>query len=82
VGRLGSGTGYFVAGSLLLAFGLFAALAATGGGGGSAIGVATFCVPLGAGLLAVGFWVSLFGKLEQRLIDLQSTFQNQPGDKK
>jgi hypothetical protein len=73
--RIGTGTGYFVAGSVLLALGMFAALAASGGGGPSAVGVATFCLPLAAGLIAVGFWVSLFGKLERRLIDLQGALQ-------
>jgi hypothetical protein len=55
-------------GVISLAIGGLAAM----GGGLADIGTASFFTTMGAGLIAVGFWVSLFGKLELRLIDIQT----------
>jgi hypothetical protein len=68
--RTGSGTGWFIAGMAILGFGIFAALAASGGSP-SASAFAALCVPLGAALMAVGFCLRIAHLIELRLIDIQ-----------
>ena len=62
--RIGTGVGFFVAGAVFLGIGAFAGL-----GGQAAF--ATMCAILGGSLIAVGFWVRLFGMVERRLIDIE-----------
>jgi hypothetical protein len=76
--RIGTGAGWFIAGLLLLALGIFAALAGANGQEPSAVAVASFCLPVAALLIAIGFWVRLFGLLELRLIDLQRVLTGNP----
>jgi hypothetical protein len=69
--RIGSGIALFLIGGLLLALAAFALLAGAGGSeGASAVG-GTFVV-VGSAVIAVAFWVNLFGKIEARLIDIQT----------
>jgi hypothetical protein len=72
--RIGRGTGYFVAGVILLFIGIFAALAASGGSS-EAAPFAEIALTLAAGLIVVGFWVRLFGLLELRLIDMETALK-------
>ncbi|HWF00027.1 MAG TPA: hypothetical protein VG248_09550 [Caulobacteraceae bacterium] len=74
--RIGGGGGYIAAGILVLAFAALAALAAAGGGTGAAA-VAGLGLAVAAGLLAIGFWVRLFGRIEARLIDIQVALLSQ-----
>jgi hypothetical protein len=68
--RIGTGGAYFIIGGVFIALGVFAALAASGGAeGAGAFGSLAFT--LGGGLVFIGFWISLFSKLEARLIDIQ-----------
>jgi hypothetical protein len=77
--RIGSATGYFSVGAALLAFGLFAAIAAAAAGGGSgAAGAAALCFTFASLLIAIGFWVRLFGLIERRLIDVQRAILTDP----
>jgi len=69
--RIGTGVGYFIGGLVALLPGLFAAAAAAAGADSTARATATLLLPLAFGLFAVGFWVSLFGRLERRLMDIQ-----------
>lgn len=71
--RIGGSGGYFIFGVLCLALGgLFSF-----GGGLVGIGAASFFTSLGGLLVAVGFWVNLFGKIEARLIDIQEHLREQ-----
>lgn len=67
--RIGSGVGYFIFGTIAFLIGGLASF----GGGLSGLGAANFFTTLGVGLVAVGFWIRLFGLLELRLIDVQKT---------
>lgn len=70
--RIGNGVALFVIGGLFLALGLFAAAAGAGGSdGASAIGAGA--ITLGGAIIAIGFWVNLFSKIEKRLIDIQQS---------
>jgi hypothetical protein len=64
--RIGGSAGYYIFGIIALIFGFGFSL-----GGLSMMGTASFFTTIGAVLIAVGFWVSLFGKIEQRLIDVE-----------
>jgi hypothetical protein len=75
--RIGGGIGYIVGGMLCLALAAFAAFAASGGAGGAAGAAAAFSA-LGLGLVAIGFWIRLFGLLERRLIDIQLVLLSAP----
>ena len=68
--RIGSGQGYFLLGGFLILAGLVALLAGVGSGEG-ATALGELAVGLGSGAIAIGFWVSLFGKIERRLIDIE-----------
>ena len=72
--RIGKATGYFVFGLLLLAFGLFAALAAAGGAR-DAEAFADFALLIAGVLIAIGFWIRLFGLIELRLIDIETAIK-------
>lgn len=65
--RIGNSTGYFAFGIVFTCLGALFAM----GGGLQFMAVASLFTTLGAGLVAIGFWVSLFGKIEQRLMDLE-----------
>jgi hypothetical protein len=65
--RIGSPIGYFIFGIIALVIGAILAI----GDGLAAMGTANFITTLGAVLVAVGFWISLFGKIEQRLMDVE-----------
>lgn len=75
--RIGTGIPYFILGGLFFVIGLFPALAAIGGAN-DALLFATFLFMFGTILIAIGFWVRLFGLLEARLIDIQRAVTNTP----
>ena len=63
--RIGSPAGWFVLGIIsLVVGGMFSVVP-------DARAFAEFLVTAGAGMIAVGFWVLLFGRIEQRLMDVQ-----------
>lgn len=64
--RIGSPAGWYVMGFLALVVGGLLAM-----GGLATYGAANFFTTLGAGMIAVGFWVLLFGRIEQRLMDIE-----------
>ncbi|MBN9545035.1 MAG: hypothetical protein J0I19_06155 [Alphaproteobacteria bacterium] len=69
--RIG-GAGFFYAlGAVALAIGMIAAA----GGGLSAIGVSSFFSSLGTGLIGIGFVISLFGKIERRMMEMMTIMQ-------
>lgn len=76
--RIGTGMGYFVVGTFLFAFGLFAGMAAASGSQ-DAIPFATLCISIAIGLIVVGFWVRLFGLVERRLIDIETALVKSTG---
>lgn len=68
--RIGSGGLQFAVGGVFLAIGVFGLLAGAGGvAGAESLGAGTFAI--GALIIAAGFWVSLFRRVEERLIDIQ-----------
>lgn len=70
--RIGTGTGYFVSGGISIALAVVIGVGSSGtvdSEGGAVF--ATVLLVLGGGLIAVGFWVKLFGLVERRLIDIE-----------
>jgi len=69
--RIGTGKGYFIGGVVSLVLGVLIS-AASSPLDRSPAAIGGFLFALGTGLIAVGFWVKLFGALERRLIDIQT----------
>ena len=64
--RIGGATGYIVFGVIALFFGFGFSM-----GSLSMMGASSFFTTVGAVLVAMGFWVSMFGKIEQRLMEVE-----------
>jgi hypothetical protein len=62
--RIGTGVGFFIAGAVFFGLAAFGALA-------SQAAFAGMCAVLGGSLIAIGFWVRLFGMVERRLMDIE-----------
>lgn len=78
--RIGKGTWFTALGVVCILLGVFAAMASAGGSseaGGFAI---VFCT-LGGALIALGFWVKLFGLIERRLMDIEARLAPAEADK-
>lgn len=72
--RIGTGVAYFVFGWLAIAIGLFVGIGSSSSYAGVSAGsvFGSLLIGLGGALIAVGFWVKLFGLVERRLMDIEA----------
>jgi hypothetical protein len=77
--RIGSGFGYFAGGWSAILLGLFVGFASSASmdrAAGSVI--ASALVAAGVGMIAIGFWVKLFGLVERRLFEIERRLAPEP----